>query len=239
MTAHIFFVEPDSQARAEFESRLKGTKYVIFKQVRTIEQAVSLYPRLKPALVVLPIVTETMGGVEATMRIMEKDPDAKILITYDVSTTHLVREARRRGAVGLIKKPFHRHHVIERLALAEAGVESPYHSQPVAVLPRPVLVEWKPSRGFMARWSRGSSRKIGITGMYLVTDRTPREGTEVDLRVHTGEEEPLEMKGKVLRVSSSASGDIREVAVAYTDAKDDDKDTILHLVGKLVAYESS
>jgi len=236
MAAKIFFVEPDREARAEFLSLLAGTKYTVVPEVTTCEQAVSCYLRLKPVLVVLPMASPTIGGIQALKAIKRGDPDARVVLTYDVKSTHLVEEALREGALEVIKRPFGKHHVVERLALAEVAVRAPRHTQPLAVLPKPVVIEWKPAKGFLARWHESSTKRIGISGLDFRSDTCPALGLAVLLRIHIPGSAAMELPANVIRIVEDPGTKSFDVSLSYQAASAEDKDRLLHMIGQLVAH---
>ena len=68
------------------------------------EEAVSAVAELKPDVVVMDLVMPVMNGVEATRRIKESTPDAKVLILTTFGTSVDVARAVAAGASGAIMK---------------------------------------------------------------------------------------------------------------------------------------
>ena len=64
------------------------------------EEAVALAGKLKPDVIIMDLMMPVLGGAEATKRILESDPDAKIIIlTSFGAATDMVR-ALKYGALG-------------------------------------------------------------------------------------------------------------------------------------------
>jgi len=67
-------------------------------------EAVQKAEELRPDLTVLDIGLPTLDGIEAARRIRRLSPEAKILFVSQESSTDVVQEALRLGALGYIAK---------------------------------------------------------------------------------------------------------------------------------------
>ncbi len=70
------------------------------------DSAVNLYEELKPDLVTMDIVMPNKNGIDAIREILEKDPDAKIIVVTTLGQEGMVVEALEAGAEDFIVKPF-------------------------------------------------------------------------------------------------------------------------------------
>ena len=70
------------------------------------EEAVELYQRTKPDLVTLDIVMPKLDGVSALRKIVEIDPQARIIMVSAVDQKEKLAECIRTGAIDFIVKPF-------------------------------------------------------------------------------------------------------------------------------------
>jgi two-component system chemotaxis response regulator CheY len=77
------------------------------------QQAVDLFKKLKPDLVTMDIIMPEMGGIEAVKKIMEVDPQARILMCSAMGQQALVLEAIQAGAKDFVVKPFQPSRVLE------------------------------------------------------------------------------------------------------------------------------
>lgn len=68
--------------------------------------AVMKYMNYRPDIITMDISMPVMDGIEATKKIIEKDPDAKIVIISSFSQKDKVYEAVKNGANHFIIKPF-------------------------------------------------------------------------------------------------------------------------------------
>lgn len=78
-------------------------------------EAVQIYKDERPDLVLLDIVMDNMGGIEALEQIQDYDQDAKVLMISAVGQQETVKEALEKGAEGFIKKPFENQKVQEKI----------------------------------------------------------------------------------------------------------------------------
>ncbi len=76
-------------------------------------QAVEKYKALRPDLVTMDIIMPEMGGIEAVKKIMETDPQARILMCSAMGQQALVLEAIQAGAKDFVVKPFQPSRVLE------------------------------------------------------------------------------------------------------------------------------
>lgn len=69
-------------------------------------EAVDLYCRLKPDLVLLDITMPELDGVETLRKIMENDKEAKVIIVSSLGHKEMVWKAICLGAKSFITKPY-------------------------------------------------------------------------------------------------------------------------------------
>jgi len=70
------------------------------------EEAVALFGRLRPDLVLLDITMPELDGVEALRRIRDQDGAAKVIMVSSLGHKEMVWQAIRLGARHFITKPF-------------------------------------------------------------------------------------------------------------------------------------
>jgi len=84
---------------------LTANGYKVAAIAKNGEEAVSLYRQLRPALVTMDINMPVMDGLEATKRIKEMDPDAKVIIISIELEKSTILKAVKCGADEYIAKP--------------------------------------------------------------------------------------------------------------------------------------
>jgi len=76
------------------------------ENARDGEKALAKYKKLNPNLVIMDILMPKLDGISATKKILEYDPEAKIIIVTAVSKFGLEEECINVGAKAFIRKPF-------------------------------------------------------------------------------------------------------------------------------------
>lgn len=92
-----------------------ATKYEIIEEAGNGEEALKRYERSKPDFVTLDITMPKMGGLEALEAIVEKFPDARVIIVSAVGQKKLVFQALSTGARDFIVKPFEPARVLQSI----------------------------------------------------------------------------------------------------------------------------
>jgi DNA-binding NarL/FixJ family response regulator len=76
---------------------------------------------LKPDVVVMDLMMPGMGGAEATARLLEKAPDAKVLIITTFDTSDGIDRALKAGARGAIMKNCDFEELVDALRIVASG----------------------------------------------------------------------------------------------------------------------
>jgi len=74
--------------------------------------AIELFKEHKPDIVLMDIELPSIDGVEATRKILEYKPDTKV-IAITAFASRRGKEMLEAGAVGVLKKPFRMHELVE------------------------------------------------------------------------------------------------------------------------------
>jgi len=103
--AAVLLVDDHELVRAGFRRLLEdGDKFTVIAEAGSGEQAVQLYAKHKPDIVVMDISMPGIGGIGAVERIIARHPDAKILILSVHEDSVFATRALQAGAKGFIPK---------------------------------------------------------------------------------------------------------------------------------------
>jgi two-component system, NarL family, response regulator LiaR len=87
------------------------------------KEAVKLAGDLKPDVILLDLVMPEMDGVQATVKIKEQNPKARILILTSFAEEHQVFSAIKAGAIGYLMKDTSSDQLIQ-------AIQDTYHNRP-------------------------------------------------------------------------------------------------------------
>lgn len=108
MTHKIMVVDDSRVVFAEMKKMLADSDVEVIHFCRSGEEALAEYESIMPDLVTMDIVMPGMDGLEACRRLIERWPDAKILIVSSLAYDDTISAAAGIGAKGFIYKPFDR-----------------------------------------------------------------------------------------------------------------------------------
>lgn len=78
----------------------------IVGEAKTGEEAIELYLRLNPDIVLLDITMPVLDGVDALRKIMDANKDAKVIMVSSVGHKEMVWKALCLGAKHFVTKPY-------------------------------------------------------------------------------------------------------------------------------------
>ncbi len=110
----ILIVDDSAFMRNILKKILSG-RYEIVGEASNGKEAVEMYFKLKPDVVLMDIVMPIMDGIEATRQIVSKDPNARVIMVTSLGQNEKVKEAIKAGARGYIVKPFQAEGVIREI----------------------------------------------------------------------------------------------------------------------------
>ncbi len=77
------------------------------------KEGVIKYFELKPDFVTMDLTMPVMGGLEAMENIVEKDPEAKIVVVSAKGQNNLIYKALQKGACDYVVKPYHNKSIMD------------------------------------------------------------------------------------------------------------------------------
>jgi two-component system chemotaxis response regulator CheY len=106
MPKNVLVVDDSMLMRRMIAGSLADAGWNVVGEAADGEEAVQLYAETRPDLVTMDIVMPGTGGIEALVRILQFDPDAKVVVVSALNQTRLISEAIRKGAQDFLGKPF-------------------------------------------------------------------------------------------------------------------------------------
>ena len=85
---------------------LNAGGFEIVGEAQDGEEAIKMHEQFNPDLITMDIVMPNVDGIEATRRVIEKDPSVKIVMCSALGQEPLIVESLAAGAKDFIVKPF-------------------------------------------------------------------------------------------------------------------------------------
>jgi two-component system chemotaxis response regulator CheY len=104
-TLNVMVVDDSGITVKKIEKMLFDLGHNVVGVCRNGEIALAAYDKFKPDLITMDITMPDMDGIEATRRIIAKDPKALIIIVTSHGQEQMVIDAIDAGAKGYVLKP--------------------------------------------------------------------------------------------------------------------------------------
>jgi two-component system chemotaxis response regulator CheY len=111
----ILLVDDSTYIRTVLGSIITEAGFEVAGEAADGEEAIRKYMHLKPDLVLMDVIMEPMNGMAATKAILNKDPEAKILMVTVLEDKDILVDLMRMGAKGYITKPFSKNKIAEKV----------------------------------------------------------------------------------------------------------------------------
>jgi two-component system, chemotaxis family, chemotaxis protein CheY len=111
--AKILIIDDAKFMRMTLKNILEKANHQVIGEGENGIQAVELYRKLQPDLVIMDITMPEMSGIEAIKAIKNEFPQAKIIICSAMGQHKMVVEAIKAGAKDFIVKPFDENRLLE------------------------------------------------------------------------------------------------------------------------------
>jgi two-component system chemotaxis response regulator CheY len=109
----VMIVDDSQVIREILRDLLTLGGYSIIAEASDGVEAVTLYNKLKPDLIIMDVLMPLDDGIKATQNIISQNKDAKIVMCSSITDDSLILSAYDAGASGIIFKPFVAEQVLE------------------------------------------------------------------------------------------------------------------------------
>ena len=116
MKRKIMIVDDSIVMRSEIEQLLTGTDFDVIGQYRSGEEALEAYEREKPDIVTMDIIMPGIDGIETSRRLLERHPDARIIIISSLVYNQTLEMVKSLGpSIPFVFKPIKKSYFISAL----------------------------------------------------------------------------------------------------------------------------
>ena len=109
----VLIVDDSLVMRSLIKNILRDNDFEIAGEAANGKEAFERYKQLKPHLVTLDIVMPKEQGLDVLKKIIEYDPDAKVIIVSGLHQKSLVMQAMDSGAKDFVIKPFNKEDLLK------------------------------------------------------------------------------------------------------------------------------
>lgn len=107
MEKKILVVDDSRFIFEEMKYKMRGCeKYKIAYYCPNGEELIDAYEKHEPDLVTVDVVMPGIDGIQATRMLMEKHPEARVVVVTSMVFDDTMEEAEAAGALGFLAKPF-------------------------------------------------------------------------------------------------------------------------------------
>ena len=154
-------------------------RVVVCGQADRLSAALEVYEEQRPDLVTMDIAMPEVDGITATRRLVERYPDAAVVIVSSMKDEELERDAKDAGAKGFFQKPFESGELLDalwKIAASRATLSAFERAYPLAFAEAleknlTLLGGGVAARRMLAAeqvlTSQGVAVVLGVTGHYL------------------------------------------------------------------------
>ncbi len=114
-TVGVLIVDDEQFFREVLRNMLQKDGFRVIGEAASGDEAVEMFRKLAPDLVLMDIYMPGSNGIEATRNIITVAPAAKILICSGTGYDDDINAAIQAGASGIIYKPFYDEEVMETI----------------------------------------------------------------------------------------------------------------------------
>jgi len=114
----ILLVDDISFVRKVEKNTLEKEGHQIIGDAKDGEEAIELYKKLKPDLVIMDITMPKVNGIEALDKILQVDPAARVIMCSALAHERVLYQAIKLGAKDYLVKPYTKEQLIKAVERA-------------------------------------------------------------------------------------------------------------------------
>lgn len=118
MNSTVLVVDDIGMMRRVIREALEGAGVSIVGEAPNGREAVRLYNRLRPQIVIMDITMPVMNGIEALRRIKTLNPNAAVIMCSSMNQQKYIMKSIQLGARDFIVKPFKTERIISAVKKA-------------------------------------------------------------------------------------------------------------------------
>lgn len=115
MSKRVLIVDDSRFIFEEMKHILADSEFEIVGYCKDGEEALEQYEKLKPDVVTMDIILPGIDGLDATQALMDKWPDARVVVVSSLAYDDTLDRAQQVGALDFIFKPFEKEKMLEVL----------------------------------------------------------------------------------------------------------------------------
>jgi len=119
--SRVLIVDDASNITEMIQSVLETHGHEIAGVAHNGFEAIEKYKALGPDVVLMDILMPEMDGMQSIRKILEYDPNAKIVVVTALGRPALMKEAVEAGVVGFVTKPFEVRRLLGAIEIATAS----------------------------------------------------------------------------------------------------------------------
>lgn len=113
----VLIVDDSKISRVMIAENLRDTDFEVCGMAADAVEAMRLYTELRPDLVTMDMNLPDTNGLECSKRILEADPDAKILMISAMKDLNLITQGKAAGIRAFLQKPVAKLDLVDTLHL--------------------------------------------------------------------------------------------------------------------------
>lgn len=121
MSKTVLVVDDAAFMRMTLKKSLENEGFEVVAEAENGKEAVEKYKNESPDLVTMDITMPEMDGLVATEKILEFDPNARIVVVSAMGQESYIKKAIMKGAKNFIVKPFKKDKIIDTMNKALQG----------------------------------------------------------------------------------------------------------------------